>query len=98
MSCIIEFINLVEEKRYYSRFAEEFILFCLVLFDLIINIPVNNLSVMFGQVFLCLTSTKQALICLAQAMGVDVMSFGVYALGCLHMTSSCPMTIYHNIN
>ena len=36
------------------------------LFDLILNIPVNNLSVMSGQVFMGLTSTKQGLMCLAQ--------------------------------
>ena len=29
------------------------------LFDLILYIPVNNLSIILGQVFLCLTNTKQ---------------------------------------
>ena len=37
-----------------------------VLFDLILYVPVNNLSVMSGWVFLGCTSTKQGLICLAQ--------------------------------
>ena len=36
------------------------------LFDLILYIPVNNLSVMSGRVFLGLTSTKLGLMCLAQ--------------------------------
>ena len=36
------------------------------LFDLILYVPVNNLSVMSGQVFLCSTSTKQGLLCYAQ--------------------------------
>ena len=36
---------------------------CLI--DLILNIPVNNISVMSGQVFLGLTSTKQRIKCLA---------------------------------
>ena len=36
------------------------------LFDLIINVPVNNLSVMSGRVFLGWTSTKQGLMRLAQ--------------------------------
>ena len=36
------------------------------LFDLILYIPVNNLSVMSGWVFLGLTSTKLGLMCLAQ--------------------------------
>ena len=38
----------------------------LVLFDLILYVPVTNLSVMSGQVFLCGTSTKLGLMCLAQ--------------------------------
>ena len=36
------------------------------LFDLILYVPVNNLSVTSGRVFLGLTSTKLGLICLAQ--------------------------------
>ena len=36
------------------------------LFDLILNVPVNKLSVMSGRVFLGWTSTKQGLMCLAQ--------------------------------
>ena len=36
------------------------------MFDLIIYVPVNNLSVMYKQVFLGWTSTKQGLMCLAQ--------------------------------
>ena len=36
------------------------------LFDLILNVPVNNFSVMSGWVFLGWTSTKQGLMCLAQ--------------------------------
>ena len=36
------------------------------LFDLILYVPVNNFSVMSGQVFLGCTSTKQGLLCLAQ--------------------------------
>ena len=36
------------------------------LFDSILYIPVNNLSVTSGQVFLGWTSTKQLLMCLAQ--------------------------------
>ena len=39
-------------------------LFCL--FDLILNVPVNNFLVMSGQVFLGWTSTKQGQMCLAQ--------------------------------
>ena len=35
------------------------------MFDLIINVPVNNFSVMSGQVFLGRISTKQGLMCLA---------------------------------
>ena len=38
----------------------------LILFDLILNVPVNNLSVTSGRVFLGWTSTKLGLICLAQ--------------------------------
>ena len=38
--------------------------FCL--FDLILYIPVNNLSVMLGWVFLGWSSSKQGLMCLAQ--------------------------------
>ena len=38
----------------------------LFLFDLILYVPVNNFSVMSGRVFLCRTSTKQGLMCLAQ--------------------------------
>ena len=34
-------------------------LFCFCLFDLILYVPVNNFSVMLGQVFLGWTSTKQ---------------------------------------
>ena len=37
-----------------------------VLFELILDVPVNNFSVMLGQVFLEWTSTKQGLMCLAQ--------------------------------
>ena len=37
-----------------------------VYFDLILYLPINNFSVMLGQVFLRWTSTKQRLICLAQ--------------------------------
>ena len=37
-----------------------------VLFDLILYIPVNNLSVTLGRVFLGWTSTKLGLMCLAQ--------------------------------
>ena len=36
------------------------------LFDLILYVPVSNFSVVSGQVFLGLTSTKQGLMCLAQ--------------------------------
>ena len=36
------------------------------LFDLILYIPVNNLPVMLGRVFLGRTSTKLGLMCLAQ--------------------------------
>ena len=36
------------------------------LFDLILYVPVNNLSVMSGWAFLGWTSTKQGLMCLAQ--------------------------------
>ena len=36
------------------------------LFDLILYVPVNNLSVMMGQVFLGGNSTKLELMCLAQ--------------------------------
>ena len=43
---------------------KEEIYFCL--FDLILYIPVNNLSVISGQVFLGWTSTNQGLMCLAQ--------------------------------
>ena len=39
-------------------------MFCL--FDLILYVPVNTFSVMSGQVFLGLTSTKQRIKCLAQ--------------------------------
>ena len=35
-------------------------------FDLILYVPVNNFSVMWGHVFLGWTSTKQELTCLAQ--------------------------------
>ena len=41
-------------------------LFSLVLFDLVLYIPVNNLSVMSGKVFLGWTSTNQRIKCLAQ--------------------------------
>ena len=44
--------------------SQIFLSFCL--FDLILYVSVNNLSVMSGQVFLCLTSTKLWLMCLAQ--------------------------------
>ena len=37
-----------------------------VLFDLILYIPVNNFSLMWGQVFLGCTSTNQRLMCLAK--------------------------------
>ena len=37
-----------------------------VLFDLILNVPVNNFSVMSGRVFMGWTSTKQGLMWLAQ--------------------------------
>ena len=36
------------------------------LFDLILYVPVNDLSVTSGQVFLGQTNTKQGLMCLAQ--------------------------------
>ena len=36
------------------------------LFDLILYVPVNNLSVKQGRVFLALTSTKLGYMCLAQ--------------------------------
>ena len=36
----------------------------IILFDLILYVPVNNFSVMSGQVFLGWTSTKQGLMCL----------------------------------
>ena len=45
--------------------------FCL--FDLILYFPVNNLSVMSGQVFLGRTSTKLGLMCLAQGFACWVM-------------------------
>ena len=35
-------------------------------FDMILYVPVNKFSVMSGQFFLGLTSTKQGLMCLAQ--------------------------------
>ena len=41
-------------------------MFFVCLIDLILYVPVNNLSVMLGWVFLGLTSTKQGLMCLAQ--------------------------------
>ena len=37
-----------------------------VLFMLILDVPVNSFSVMSGQVYLCCTSTKQRIKCLAQ--------------------------------
>ena len=37
-----------------------------VLFDVILYVPVSNLSVMLGGVFLGLNRTKQGLMCLAQ--------------------------------
>ena len=40
--------------------------FFFVLYKLILNVSLNNLSVMFGRVFLDWTHTKQGLICLAQ--------------------------------
>ena len=45
-------------------FYAEVKIFCL--FNLILYVPVNNLSVMLGRVFLVWTSTKQRLMCLAQ--------------------------------
>ena len=39
------------------------------LLDLILYVPVNNISVMSGQVFLGRTSTKQGLMCLVQGHG-----------------------------
>ena len=36
------------------------------LFDMILYVPINNLSVMSGWVFLSLTSAKLGLMCLAQ--------------------------------
>ena len=43
------------------EFAAQTRLFCLILY-----IPVNNLSVISGRVFLGSASTKQGLMCLAQ--------------------------------
>ena len=39
---------------------------CFCLFDLNLYVPVNNLSVISGRVFLCLISIKQGLMCPAQ--------------------------------
>ena len=39
--------------------------------DLILYIPINNFSIMLGQVFLGRTSTKQGLMCLAQGHNAD---------------------------
>ena len=38
----------------------------IICFDLILYVPVNNLSATFGRVFLGWTITKQVLMCLAQ--------------------------------
>ena len=37
-----------------------------IMFDLILYVPVNNFPVMWGRVFLGLTSTKQRFMCLAE--------------------------------
>ena len=54
----------VHTEAFWS--ALEHMLQIFVLFDLILYVPVNNFSVMSGQVFLGWISTKQGLMCLAQ--------------------------------
>ena len=47
--------------------------FTVCLFDLILYVPVINLSVMLGRVFLGWTSTKKGLMCLAQGHNAETL-------------------------
>ena len=71
------------------------------LFDLILYVPVNNLSNMSGPVFFGLTSTKQGLMCLAQGhnavmlVRLEPAPFGLKLSFCLFdFTLYIPSTIF----
>ena len=55
-----------EGAKVINKRMAGFRLFVFYLFDLILYVPVNNFIVISGRVFLCCTSTKQGLLCLAQ--------------------------------
>ena len=69
------------------------VLHFICLFDLIIYVPVNNLSVISGQVFLGWTSTNQGLMCLAQGHNaVTSVRLKPTALGSCHESSTLPLS------